>query len=149
MTVLTSLYDYWATCPVLQLTPFLWQELPAQGPAYCLAPLPTPEGAPAIEPLLRRYADGGALLQQPFLLAYRAAATESPYPPAWLAQQYFASLLQWQDVTAATGRLPHLGWGRQAQSLAVTGPAYLAQAATDQTAARYEIPGLLLYYQEL
>ena len=152
MTVFTSLYDYWAACPALQLTPFSWQELPNLGPAYCLAPL-TEEEASAAQPataattLLRRYADGGALYQAAFLLAYRAAATESPYPPDWLAQEYFAPLLQWQALESALGRLPALGLWGQSQSLQWTGPAYLAQGASDQAAARYEIPGLFLYYQ--
>lgn len=142
MTIIESIRTFFTSCPALAGQPLHTDQLPDAAPALAVETY-VPDDADGPDDVILRYVDGGCLRQYRFRLALRL-----PYGEAHREQN--AALCQdvadWVDAQLSQGNVPELPGNRVALTIATLSEGYRIEQATE-AAARYVIPGRLIYLQ--
>lgn len=135
--MIKAIRDYFLECPLLSNGLFHVNYLGAQVIEYTIDQSP-------VEPIVKRYADGGTLRQFAFVFASR-----EPYGADVLVNieksGFYNSLIDWIEAQNRANSFPELTVGSP-QGIEILTQAYLFEATEDQ--ARYQIQARLLYYQD-
>ena len=138
MTMIGAIRDYLQACPLLEDERLGVDFLPAEVATYSVDVTP-------VNPVVKRYTDGGSLRQVAFVFATRA------YYGKHVRQQLdnlglFEAFESWIEQQNRARKFPDLGEGRSVQKLEVTTSGYVFAPDTDT--ARYQIQCRLSYYQK-
>ncbi len=137
MTIIESIRDFIAGCPILRDGLLNVEYLGHKPTEYVIEAVPT-------SPVVKQYADGGALKEYLFLFASRE------YFGADTLQNlensgFYEKFAEWIAAQNKVRRFPVLPEGKSAQALQVMSTGYLFDASEEN--ARYQIQLRLLYYE--
>ena len=138
--IINVLREYMLACPLLEdLRKLNIDYLGTGDLAYSIDSVPA-------DPIIKRYADGGALKQYLFVFASKEFSGGDP-----LEQLdnlgFYEDLEAWFEEMTEKGTLPVLDGGRTAEKLEATTSGYIFDAS-EETRARYQIQARLTYYEE-
>lgn len=138
MTVIESLRNYFAACPLLKEGKLSVDYLGQEPTGYTIDVMPS-------SGILKRYADGGSLREFLFVFGSRE------YYGKTVLQNlensgFYERFAAWLEDRDRHGDYPEIGEGRTVQEMSVTSTGYLFDATENN--ARYQIQCRLLYYQD-
>lgn len=137
MTIIEGIRDYMAGCPLLR-DGLLNVEYLGQTPTeYVIETVPT-------SPVVKQYADGGALKEYLFLFASREYFGTDTLQNIENSG-FYEKMAEWIAAQNKTRHFPVLEKGKTAQEMQVVSTGYLFDASEKN--ARYQIQLRLLYYE--
>lgn len=137
MTIIEAVREWLGGCPLLKDGLLNVDFLPPEAASYSLDVTP-------VQPVLRRFIDGGSERQFAFVLATRT------YYGSLVRQQldnlgFFERFAEWVEVCSRKRALPAPGGGRTVTRMEVTTSGYVFAPDTDT--ARYQIQCRMVYEQ--
>lgn len=141
MTIIESLSEYFADCPILrggQIRVDYLGENPADRTV-------TIDAVPC-SPIIRQYADGGTLRQYLFIVGSREYYSEDIFQNL-VNNGLYEDLSAWIERQSRDGVFPQLDGGRICQSIEALSTAYLLEENPLSNNARYQIQCRITYTQ--
>lgn len=137
--IIEAIRDYFLNCPLISSDYKINVDyLGVESVEYTIDSVP-------VEPILKRYADGGALKQYVFVFGSREYYG-SDEVQNMENSGFYEQFSKWLEKQSNLGLLPNLSGGKVARRIEATTQGYLFDAS--ESMARYQIQARLLYYED-
>ncbi len=137
-SIIEGLGDYFLECPLLKDGVFRVDALGSEPVEYSIETGLT-------SPVLRRYVDGSSVRQYQFNFNSREAYSMDRIM-AIQNESFYEEFCSWVETQSASGHLPEMPEGCEAQELEVLAPGFLLDASMEN--AHYQVQLRLQYYKE-